>query len=263
MTPKEIFAKDYTIATLIGLPIILDTGCCPADVDAGMRRFGFPCLTDAGDRLVLWNGFSQRECRPWSPCSYPRDTEEWVIKDANKRNYSVVRSSLPGAKSGAIVADYSAAAIKGSCEGDTPSEATCLAYIEAFKDTLTEEQLAKIAAAINNDIEQRSWEAYLRGNSIPLKERIAQLQLEVAQQAIDAHKCQQAIALMEHGPVCALGVLESGFHITTKQVSQITFEDDDTPTGTTSVTISSTYTDISLADAIIAAGTVQHGSTGM
>ena len=264
MTPKEEFAADYTIALLVGLPIILDTGCCPADVEAGMKHFGFPCLTDAGNRFVLWNGFSQRECRPWSPCKYPQDTEEWVIKDANKRKCTVLRLSAPDGKPVAIITDYSPteAKVNCNCEGDTPSQAACLAFIEAFKDTLTCGQLDRITASTN--IEQQSWEAYQRGDSIPLKERIAQLQLEVAQQALDARKCQQAIAMMEHGSVCALSVLdEGGFHITTKQTGQIRFEGDDTPAGATSITISSTYTNISLADAIISAGTPQHGSTGV
>ena len=258
MTTKEEFTIDYLVATLVGLPIIVDTGCNPANVEAGMKLAGFPCLTDAGNRFVLWNSRLQRDCSPWSACKCSSDFERWVITDIRRRKHNIVRSSPIDQRPVTIISNPATAKLVARCEGDTPCESACLTYIEAFKDTLPQDQLERILAAAGSSMpitmEQQSMQAYLNGDYITLEERIAQLQLEVSQKASKAAKWLQAGELMEKGPVVAISVLdEGGYHISTKHANKVSIPGEPEIHGT--MIMSATYRNSSLAEAIISAGT--------
>jgi hypothetical protein len=263
MTTKEQFTIDYLVTALVDLPVVVDTGCNPADINRFMNQYGFPCLTDAGHRFVLWNGPTHRECHPWSPCRYPRDLEKWVIADVHKRRHNIVRSSPIDQRPITIISNPATAKLIARCEGDTPCESACLTYIEAFKNTLPQDKLNQVLAAADGSMpvamEQQAWQAYLNGDSMPLEERIAQLQLEVSQKASRAAKWLQAGELIENGPVVAISVLdEGGFHISTKQNNKITLSGVESGLQVeipNSITVSATYRNSSLVEAIISAGT--------
>jgi hypothetical protein len=191
MTSQEIFEIDCLVATLIGLPIIVDTGYNPGEVHAGMDKVGFPCLTDAGHRLVLWYSKSQKDCHPWSPCQCADDEENWVISKAIERNLSVTRTAMPGLKRVTFIASNNPTTLSGCFEikpsdlyrgaGDTSGEATCRAFIAA-------------SLPRNLDFEKQCLEAHQKGNSVPLHERISQLRAQVKQVQSDIAKgCKEAI----------------------------------------------------------------------
>jgi hypothetical protein len=185
----KTFEIDQIVANIIGLPIN----------NNDIKEAGLPCLTISNNTFTLWNSpFCERfggipDRKIWSPSTCSKDAEEWILKIADEHEFIVARLSLPDNKHSASFTTETTAVYSN---GNTPSEALCLAFIKAFGSPNQKLIIQDIKQSNDSlSIEEESLIAYYAGNSMPIRQRILELQIKLLNKKLE-ELCGDVIVLL-------------------------------------------------------------------